>query len=125
MLVDREARPDAATLRHIADAQAIDDVRLKTRRLAPANTDAAGPRRFQAGNGVAQGTLSHAVSAYDGEHAVVDPHRYALNGVALAVIDLKVLDLQRRWIAAFSHDDLRGTLAAPADHLRFLPACPL
>src|SRR5262249_16593816 len=125
MLIDREARPDTASLRHIADAQAIDDVRLKKRRLAPANTDAAGPGRFQARNGVAQGALSDGVSAHDGKYAVVDPHRYALNGVALAVIDLKVLDLQRGRIAAFSHDGLRDTLPAPADRLRFLPACPL
>src|SRR6516164_615815 len=125
MLIDREARPHTASLRHIADAQAIDDVRLEPRGLAPADTDAAGPRRFQARNGVAQGALSHAVSADDGKYAVVDPHRYALNGVALAVIDLKVLDLQRRRIASFSYDDLRDTLPAPADRLRFLPACPL
>ena len=50
---------------------------------------------FQAGNGVAQRALAHAVAADDRKHAVVERHGYALNGVALAVIDLQVLDLQR------------------------------
>ena len=44
----------------------------------------------------------------------VDRHGHALNGVALAVIDLKVLDLQRRRMArALSHDGLRDRLPAP------------
>src|SRR5262249_30748515 len=96
MLIDREARPDAASLRHITDTKAMNDMRVKPRCLAPANTDAAGPRRFEAGNGVAQRALSHSIPTDHGEHATVDRYRHPLNSVALAVIDLKVLDLERR-----------------------------
>src|SRR5215831_7458474 len=124
MLVGRETWPDAASLRYIADAKAVDDVRLKPRRLATADRDAAGARRFQAGNCVAQRALPHAVSAHHGKHAALDRHRYPLNGVAFAVIDLKVLDPQRRWVAVLSHGAPPDTLPAPADRLRFLPACP-
>ena len=40
--------------------------------------------------------LAHAVAADHGEHAVLEQHRHALHGVAFAVIDMQVVDLEGR-----------------------------
>jgi hypothetical protein len=53
MLVDRQAAPDAAALRHVADAEARDLVRLQVRDLAPQHGDGAAARPLQPDDSVA------------------------------------------------------------------------
>ena len=70
-LVDRQRRPDAPALRHVGDAAPRDLVRRQAEDLLAEQPDAAGGRH-QAGDGVAQRRLAHAVAADDAEHAAVD-----------------------------------------------------
>ncbi len=100
-LVDRQARPQPAPLRHIADAGARDLVRL-----APENVLALEAHRRPSARAitpddrVAQRRLAHAVAADDRQHAALQRQRHALQRVRLAVIDLQVLHLQDRLAAA-------------------------
>ena len=51
-------------------------------------------RGYQAGDGVAQRRLAHAVAADDRQNAALERQRHALKRVRFAVIDLQVLNLQ-------------------------------
>ena len=72
MLVDRKARPNAPALRHIADAEPMDHVRLEPRCLAAEMRMLPRARGFQSGDGVAERALAHAVAADHGKDAVVE-----------------------------------------------------
>ena len=100
VLVDRQAWPDPAALRHVADADAADLVRLEAGDLAAGNRDRAGARPLQPGDGVAERRLAHAVAADDRQHAGRQGEVNALNGVALAIIDVQVADAQDGALAA-------------------------
>ena len=62
-------RPDAPALRHIADAQTGDLVRLERRDLAAGDADRAAAGPLQPDDGVAERGLAHAVAADDRQHA--------------------------------------------------------
>ena len=53
-------------------------------------------RRHQAGDGVAQRGLAHAVAADDAEHAALEREAHALQRVGAAVVDVEALDDQHR-----------------------------
>src|SRR6201987_68912 len=98
-------------------------MRLEPRGFAAENANTARARRLEAHDGIAERGLAHAVTADDGKDPTIERHRDALNGMALTVIDVQILDLERG--LAFSHGALRGRLPAPRDRLRFAPASPL
>ncbi len=124
MLVDRQARPDAPPLRDVADAVPVNDVRLEAGGLAAEDADAARARGLEAGDGVAERALAHPVAADHGENAGADRHGHALYGVALAVIDVEVADLECGMAAGLSHGRLRDRPSAPRGRLRSPAACP-
>ncbi len=130
MLVDRQARPHAPSLRHVADAQPVDFVRLERGDFAAVDADRARARALQAGDGVAERRLAHAVAAHHRKHAAFERQRHALYGMAFAVVDLQVVDAQDRLaglcgrVAAVSHTCPRDRFPAPAGRLRFPAAYP-
>ena len=89
VLVHRQARPDPAALRHVADAEAVDLVRLQPEISRAVEADRAAARPLQAGDGVAQRGLAHAVAADDGEDAASSVEVDTLQGMAFAVEDLQ------------------------------------
>src|SRR5215471_13788877 len=93
-----------AALRDVADAEPRDGVRRQTDALHTAELDAAGGGH-QAGDGVAQRRLAHAVAADDGEDAAVEGEGDVLQGVGAAIIDIQPVDPQNR---------ARSDLGAPA-----------
>ena len=124
MLVDREARPDAPSLRHIADAEAMDNVRLEPRwsrdrecgccPTAPTSgpqwccTACSCPCRFDRPRQARRGRLSSIRPEWRGSR------RNRPEGPRSSAPA----------IAGLSHDDLRDTLPAPADRLRFPAGVP-
>ena len=95
-LVDGKTRPEAASLRHEADAGADDLVRLRGRDFASVETHGARPRPHQADDRVAKRRLAHAVAADDRQNAPLQGQRHALKSVRLAIVDLQILHLQDR-----------------------------
>src|SRR3569833_1885801 len=106
MLVDRQARPGAAALRHIGDAEAMDFMRLEARNLTAVEADRAAAGTPQADNGVAERAVAHAVAADDGEDTGIERQRHTLQRMAFTVVDLQVVDPEDRldaFFAAVSH----------------------
>src|SRR5271167_2281610 len=124
MLVDSQARPKAPPLRHVTHAESVDHVRLEAGRLAAEDADAARARGLEAGDGIAERALAHAVAADHGKDAVVECHGNALNGVALAVIDVEFVDLKGRLAAVFNHGVPPDRSPAPRGPLRSPAAFP-
>ncbi len=94
-LVDRERRPDAAALRHVGDAAPGDLVRCAAEDLL-ADQPHAAAGRHQAGDGVAERRLAHAVAADDAEHAAFEREADALERMGAAVVHVEALDHQHR-----------------------------
>ena len=118
MLVNRQARPAAPTLRDIGDAESVNLVRREAGDFSPEHADRTAGRRFQPDNGVAQRGLAHAVAPNHRENAGVEGQDDALQGVAFAVVDMQVADVERRR-GGVTHAGLRGRSPAPADRFRF------
>ena len=121
MLVDRQRAPQAAPLRHVADAHAGDLGRGAAGNGLPGQRDRPGAHRHQAHDRLAQGGLAHAVAADDRQDAAADAQVHALQRVAVAVIDVEVADLENG--RALSHARLRDTAPGPRDRPRSRPAC--
>ena len=96
MLVDRQRRPDASALRHVADAEIDNVVGRQPQEIDAGGTDSATGRRHQPHDRVAERGLAHAVAADDGEHALIERERYALQRMGVAVVDLQVSHRERR-----------------------------
>jgi hypothetical protein len=70
-------------------------VRRQAEDLLAREPDAAA-RRHQAGDGVAQRGLAHAVAPDDAEHAALQREAHSLQRMGAAVEDVERLDAQRR-----------------------------
>ena len=115
-LVDRKARPQATSLRHIAHALPSDQMRLEADQVAPIEANGARTHRHEADDRVAEGGLAHAVASDHREDAALEGQRDALQGMRFAVVDLKILDLQdrlRRRGRVPSHAPLRDRSPEP------------
>jgi len=115
MFVDGQRRPDAAALRHVGDAAAGDEVGGEAEDLLAAEADAAAGRH-QPGDGVAQGSLAHAVTPHHGQHALRQLERHRLQRVRTAIVDVQLLDPERGIL-------LSGIMTAGGEpgHQCFLP----
>ena len=84
----------------------------QARNLLAGQPDAAGGLD-QAGDGVAQRGLAHAVAPDDGEHAALDREGHALQRVRAAVVDVEAIDHQDRAARlARRHQRIARTTAA-------------
>ena len=71
-LVDREARPEAAALRDVADAGASDLMRLEANEFEAVEADGPGPDGHEPDDRIAERRLAHAVAADDRKDASLE-----------------------------------------------------
>ena len=90
-LVHRERGPHAPPLRDVGDAGASDLVRREAEDLLAREPDAA-RCLHEAGDGIAQGGLAHAVAPDDGQHAPLQREAHALQRMRAAVVDVESVD---------------------------------
>ena len=97
VLPHREARKDAALLRHEAEAEPRDGVGRQRGDVAVAVADAAGPRLQIAHDGEDGRGLAGAVAAEQADDLAL-PHgqRDAVQDVAVAVVGVDVLELEHQ-----------------------------
>ena len=95
MFVDVQRAPQAAALRHIADAQARDLGRRAVGDGVAGEHDAAGGDRHQPHDGVAQRGLAHAVAPDHRQDAALQAKIDALQGVRGAVVDVEPRNIER------------------------------
>ena len=118
MLVDRQAWPTPAPLRDVADPEPVDLVRREARNLASLDAHDPRARTFQADDRVAQRRLAHAVAAEDRQHTALERQGDALERVALAIVDVKIVDPRAPPCQGVSHAGLRDRFPGPPDPAR-------
>src|SRR5581483_10141058 len=97
VLVDRKRREQPAALRHVADPETGDLVRLAADELLTAIADRAGDAGGRdAHDRVAQRRLAHAVAADDAERSALHGERDVLERLRSAVVGAQPLDLEQR-----------------------------
>src|SRR5262245_56928190 len=72
VLLDRQRRPHAPSLRHVAYARSSNAVRGEPRQLRAVRPILAAGCAHQADDGLAQRALAHAVAADDGDYAALE-----------------------------------------------------
>jgi hypothetical protein len=92
-LVHRQRRPHAPPLRHVGDAAPRDGMRGQAQDLLAVQAHAAAGAH-QAGDGVAQGALAHAVAAHQAQHAAFQREAHALQRMGAAVVDVQFAHFQ-------------------------------
>jgi hypothetical protein len=82
-------------LRHIADTEIGDPVGRQAQYVLAGEPNRS-RARHQASDGIAERRLAHAVAADDGQHAMIEGERHALQHVGAPEMDVELLDLENR-----------------------------
>jgi hypothetical protein len=96
VLVDRERREQPPPLRDVPHAGRGDDVRRLATHLGTGHSDRPVCLVAEAHDRVAERRLAHAVAADDGQHAMIEGERHALQHVGAPEMDVELLDLENR-----------------------------
>src|SRR5262245_20710766 len=124
VLIHGQTGPTPSALRNTADAQAMNNMRFEPRNLAPLDAHASRSCTLKPDDRVAQRRLAHTIAANDRKHTTRQRERHPLHGVTFAIVDVKVVDLQRNLAQTFSHPDLPDRSPEPLGRSRFPAGFP-